>query len=174
MLYLLDANTIIDAHRDYYPVERVPEFWAWLVDMAEAGRVKIPWEIWGEIFQTKSLDPEREVRFQWQRKNRKVLVLDESVQKDLVANVTDTGYADDLTDSEVAEIGRDPFLVAYALADLGNRCVVTMERSKPKAKRANRRLPDVCRDFRVPHCRTFDLIRRLDFRTGGGSARPMI
>lgn len=32
MLYLLDANVIIDANRDYYPLERVPEFWAWLVD----------------------------------------------------------------------------------------------------------------------------------------------
>lgn len=29
-LYLLDANILIDANRDYYPVEAVPEYWAWL------------------------------------------------------------------------------------------------------------------------------------------------
>ena len=27
MLYLLDANVLISAHRDYYPVKRVPEYW---------------------------------------------------------------------------------------------------------------------------------------------------
>ena len=27
LLYLLDANVLIDAHRDYYPLGRVPEFW---------------------------------------------------------------------------------------------------------------------------------------------------
>ncbi|MCY4508918.1 MAG: DUF4411 family protein [Acidobacteria bacterium] len=32
MLYLLDANVLIDAHRDYYPLGRVPEFWDWLID----------------------------------------------------------------------------------------------------------------------------------------------
>ena len=31
MLYLLDANVLIDANRDYYQIERVPEFWEWLI-----------------------------------------------------------------------------------------------------------------------------------------------
>ena len=30
VLYLLDANVLIDANRDYYPIHRVPEFWDWL------------------------------------------------------------------------------------------------------------------------------------------------
>ena len=33
VLYLLDANVLIDANRDYYPVARVPEFWDWLLEM---------------------------------------------------------------------------------------------------------------------------------------------
>ena len=37
MLYLLDSNVLIDANRDYYPIERVPEFWDWLVAMGELG-----------------------------------------------------------------------------------------------------------------------------------------
>ena len=49
MLCLLDANVLIDANRDYYPIERVPEFWDWLVEMGELGRVKIPLEIYEEI-----------------------------------------------------------------------------------------------------------------------------
>ena len=49
MLCLLDANVLITAHRDYYPVTRVPEFWDWLQHHAEAGRVKIPLEILDEV-----------------------------------------------------------------------------------------------------------------------------
>ena len=41
MLYLLDANVLIDANRDYYPLERVPEFWDWLLDRAARQHVKI-------------------------------------------------------------------------------------------------------------------------------------
>ena len=41
-LYLLDANVLIDAQRDYYPFEMVPEFWDWLVHMARQGTIKVP------------------------------------------------------------------------------------------------------------------------------------
>jgi len=37
MLYLLDANVLIDANRDYYPIARIPEFWEWLVYHGEEG-----------------------------------------------------------------------------------------------------------------------------------------
>ena len=37
VLYLLDANVLIDANRDYYPIERVPEFWEWLAEMGRLG-----------------------------------------------------------------------------------------------------------------------------------------
>jgi len=37
MLYLLDANTLIDAKRDYYPIDRVPEFWSWLIFQGQQG-----------------------------------------------------------------------------------------------------------------------------------------
>lgn len=49
MIYLLDANVLIDANRDYYPIDRVPEFWAWLVHQGEADSVKIPLEIYEEV-----------------------------------------------------------------------------------------------------------------------------
>lgn len=48
-MYLLDANVLIDAHRDYYPLDRVPPFWAWLVAHGEAGMIKIPDAIYREL-----------------------------------------------------------------------------------------------------------------------------
>ncbi len=92
-------------------------------------------------------------------------MLGESVSEYRVALVTEQGYANDLSDIEVEKIGRDPFLVAYALIDPGDRVVVTSEHSRPSRMRANRHLPDVCRDFDIRTRNTFEFIRELNFRT---------
>ena len=126
MLYLLDANVLIDANRDYYPLGRVPEFWDWLVARAREGRVKIPLEILEEI----RAGREDELTG-WLNENRDALLLDETVDEALVARVTDQGYAPDLTEEEVERVGRDPFLIAYALGS-PERKVVTTEASKPR------------------------------------------
>lgn len=49
MIYLLDASVLITANRQYYAIDRVPEFWGWLVYMGEMGNVKIPKEIYEEF-----------------------------------------------------------------------------------------------------------------------------
>ena len=49
MIYLLDANTLIDANRDYYPLKAVPQFWTWLLHHGKSNSVKIPIEIYEEI-----------------------------------------------------------------------------------------------------------------------------
>ena len=49
MLYLLDANVLITAHNTYYPIERVPEFWEWLIYHGENGAIKLPFETLEEV-----------------------------------------------------------------------------------------------------------------------------
>ena len=160
MLYLLDANVLIDANRDYYPLGRVPEFWDWLVDRATKQRVKIPLEMYEEILAGKD-----DALTRWLKDNRNALVLDETVNEFLVAEVTESGYAPDLSDEEVERVGRDPFLIAYALGNPAQRTVVTTEASKPKKQRANRHIPDVCDALQVLHCNTYQFIEALDFTT---------
>ena len=163
MLYLLDANVLIDANRDYYPIERVPEFWEWLAAMGEKGLVKVPQEIFEEVVHPPPARQDPLV--DWLRNHQDVLLLNEAVRVDLVARIAEEGYAYDLDDVEVEKIGRDPFLIAHALADAHNRCVVSNESSRPSQQRANRRIPDVCRDFNVSCRHTFTFIQELDFRT---------
>lgn len=160
MLYLLDANVLIDANRDYYPIGRVPEFWSWLAYVGEQGRTKIPQEIYEELVQGK--DPLSD----WLKDCKQDMLLGEAVRPDMVETAIRQGYADDLTDEEIAKMGRDPFLVAHALAVPGRRCVVTTEASRPRRVRANRHIPDVCRDLGIFSCNTFEFLRRLDFSTG--------
>ncbi|MGS0741797.1 DUF4411 family protein [Glaciimonas sp. GG7] len=166
MLYLLDASVLITANNSYYPVDQIPEYWEWLLHMGQSGRIKIPLEIFEEI-KDGPKDAEKDLLFSWiqQDESKKALILDEQVDIANVQTVVITGYGADLTDDEVEQIGRDPFLVAYAMTYKEDRCVVTVEVSKPSKKRQNRHLPDVCKDVGVRWCDPFVLNRDLGFRT---------
>ncbi|CEJ86866.1 conserved hypothetical protein [Hyphomicrobium sp. GJ21] len=163
MLYLIDANSIIDAKDLYYVIDRVPEFWEWLVHHGQAGRLKIPAENFEEI----SPGPDKKDPFYIWRKDAATaesLVLSEDADTTLVQHVLDRGYAKNLTDDELIIIGKDPFLIAYALSGK-ERVVVTSEKSKPKAQRKNRKIPDVCNDLGVRWITPFQLNIELDFKT---------
>ena len=133
MLYLLDANVLIQAHEDYYPLDRIPQFWDWLITEAIAGYVK------------------------------NALVLDEEVDRTLFNQTLDTAYAPDLTDHELEQVGRDPFLVAYGLMG-PNRAIVTKEISKPSRVRGRRKLPDACDIMHVPWMTDFQFYSERNFR----------
>ncbi len=165
MLYLLDANVLITAHHLYYPVDAVPEFWDWLAHQGEAGNIKMPIETFEEV-KDGSNDADKDLLYAWVQDDasKAAILFDGDVEPRLVQQVT-AQYAPDLTDDELEAIGRDPFLIAHALADPGNRCVVTTEVSKPTWKRQNRKIPDVCRDAGVQCCDTFTMLRALQFST---------
>ncbi|MEP6832228.1 MAG: DUF4411 family protein [Gemmatimonas sp.] len=161
MLFLLDTNVLIDAARDYYPLEMVPEFWDWLVYQGTIGNIKMPLEIYEE-----GCDGNDQLAA-WLRSSvvKAALVLAEEVRPDTVSYVVINGYAPDLTDADIITMGRDPFLIAYGLADVIGRCIVTTESSRPTRRRANRHVPDVCSGFGLACCNTFEMTRRLGFRT---------
>ncbi|MGE0232872.1 MAG: DUF4411 family protein [Flavobacteriaceae bacterium] len=159
MLFLLDANVLIRAHGDYYPIDRVPQFWVWLAERGNAKQVKVPFEIYDEI--ANGNDPLKDWIVQTQI--RDALILEEEVDRDVFNLVMDTAYAPDLTDTELVEAGRDPFLVAYARMD-SNRCVVTKEVSKPSKQRGRRRIPDACNLLGIPWMTDFNFYGALDFR----------
>ncbi|NKB49849.1 MAG: DUF4411 family protein [Alphaproteobacteria bacterium] len=161
VLYLLDANVLIDANRDYYSIDRVPEFWGWLHHHGEQGNVAVPLDVYEEIREG------NDALATWSRSEefRENLLFAEEVDPELVARVVDEGYAADLTEDQVEELGRDPFLIAYGLVDPVDRCIVTTERSRPHRQRHNRHVPDVCNSFGINSLNTFEFTRELDFRT---------
>jgi Domain of unknown function (DUF4411) len=110
-------------------------------------------------------DAQQDLLFGWIQANKIALLLDEEADPDLVQQVVEQGYAMDLTDDEVEQIGRDPFLIAYALASPADRCVVTTEVSAPAKQRQNRRIPDVCASLGVTCCNTFAMLKTLHFTT---------
>ncbi|HZR89969.1 MAG TPA: DUF4411 family protein [Bradyrhizobium sp.] len=162
-LHLVDANVLITAHNQYYPIDGVPQFWEWLLHQAENGIIKVPFEIYEEITQGGKED----LLYKWAADAdvKKKLMLDEQVNPAHVASCTKAGYAPDLTDDELLVIGRDPFLIAYAMAAPGERCVISNEVSAPSKKRQNRKIPDVCLTMGVQCFNVFTMTRALGFKT---------
>lgn len=167
MLYLLDANTLIDAKRDYYPISRIPEFWDWIIYQGKQGNLKIPIEVYEEFSDTKDKNGEKDSLATWadQIEVKESLLLKEEAEQDLVARITYGGYLSNPTDDELQKIGRDPFLLSYALKDIENRSIVTTESSKPSRQGANRHIPDVCDDFSIRCINNFRMIREMNFST---------
>lgn len=161
MIHFLDANTLIDASRDYYSFDVVPEFWEWLAHLGKKGDVKIPLEIYEEL----KVGNDNLAKWVKSKEVQDALLLKTDADPALVAQVINTGYASNLTDIEIEKIGRDPFLISYALSDPENHAIVTTERSRPAAQRANRRIPDICTDFSIENMHTFKFIRNMNFST---------
>jgi hypothetical protein len=163
VLYLLDANVLITANSLYYPLDQVPEFWSWIQHQSEAGQIKIPLEIMEEIQAgSKNKDP----LLDWinDKQRQAALLLNETIDPELVRRVVSDGYAKNLTDEEVEKLGRDPFLLAYGLAH-HDRCIVTTEVPKPTATKHNRKIPDVCKTLSLECCGPFQLNKALGFKT---------
>lgn len=158
MLYLLDANTLIEAEASYYGFDQVPQFWDWLLSECAADRIKMPLEIWNEVKGSNS------ALGTWinDQATKDVLILDEKPNKKLLNDVTNQAYAPDLSDTELEQVGKDPFLVAYALAGQ-QRAVVTKEVSKTTQTRGKRKLPDACNIMNVPWMTDFSLYKTLHF-----------
>jgi hypothetical protein len=160
VLYLLDADVLIRADRLFYPPDRFPVFWSWLVHMGVSGKVKIPREQYEEVIRGSG----NLVNWLKSEEVKEALLLGEEAHPALVAVVTLNGYGQ-LDETEVEKVGYDPFLISYGYADPSRRTIVTLEVSAPRRLRANRKIPDVCADVGVACCDLFQLINVLDFTT---------
>ena len=158
MLYLLDANVLIQAHEEYYPLDRIPQFWVWLVEEAVAGHAKMPFEIHNEIADADG--PLKDWITTTEVKN--TLILPEEVDQGLFNQVLDNAYAPNLKDDELEEAGQDPFLIAYGLMG-PERVVVTKEISKPTKKRGRRKVPDACNIMGIPCVTDFEFYKKRNF-----------
>ena len=160
VLYLIDANVLIEANQKYYPIDRVPQYWVWLIAKGNEHQIKIPLEIWQEIADSSKGTPLRD----WVNETavKDALILKEEVDRDIFNDVINKGYASDLTEEELDQTGCDPFLIAYAMMG-DDRTVVTKEVSRKTKERGNRKIPDVCSDLNLKCIDDFKLNNTLNF-----------
>jgi Domain of unknown function (DUF4411) len=158
-LYLPDANVLIRANADYYPSNASSRSGTGCSRRQSLATLRCP-------AKSTTRSPVHPTYWaQWLRHPdvRQAIVLAETTYHGHLQRVISRAYAPDLKDDEVETIGRDPFLVAAAMAG-PDRVVVTREVSSPRKQRANRKVPDVCATMGVSCITDFELWRALDFR----------
>lgn len=167
VLFLLDTNVLIEAKNLYYPIDRVPQFWVWILRLAADNHIKIPTKVIGEILRGSKEDD----LSKWVKTNRLILELDEEVDALKWSETLTKGYgyrSVEAAQQDLVEQRADPFLIAHALFDISERRVVTLEQVTTTPTNLpnpiNRMIPIVCDLLDVKHLDTFRLIRELDFR----------
>ena len=162
MLYCLDTNVYIEAHRRYYAFDIAPGFWDAFADWAAQGIICSPLPVYDEISHSKDKLAE------WAKNNQASLVVTPGE-----ATVAAYGEIADLVERcyepqhvQVCLNGADPWVVAYAKAY--NLVVVTME--SLKNEQINKKtgliageikIPNLCQRVGVKFINTFDLLRVL-------------
>lgn len=165
-MYLLDANTIMEAHDTFYPVDRIPQFWDWLQSQGEAGLVKMPYEIYDEF------NGKYGLHVDWINSHevKAALLLEEEADPALVQIAINNGYQGQdpaFDDIQHTKYGKDPFLVAYALVNPDERIVVTREVSRRTKRLGSTKLPDACDDCGIMWINDFALYTQLNFNLSG-------
>ena len=164
MLYLMDANALITAKNQYYPILRFPNYWDWLVHAGTTDKLKVPLEIYREFSASVKADGKKDELAAWasQKQTRQSLIYAGPSDK-YISEVLVKGYGHDLSEDDLLEIGKDPYLISSALNDPQNSTVVTCETSASKRTGRNRRIPDACKDLGVRCIDPHKMICELDF-----------
>jgi hypothetical protein len=167
VLFLLDTDVLIAAKNLYYPLDRIPQFWRWILHHAACDHIKIPTKVIEEVVRGSTEDE----LSKWVRSNRVTLELDEEVDARDWSETLTAGYgytSAETAQQDLVDQRADPFLIAHALSDTSGRRIVTLEKVTTAPinlpNPVNRKIPTVCDLLNIAHLDTFALIRELDFR----------
>lgn len=156
--YLLDANVFIQAHQTYYGFDLCPGFWQALSRRNEVKRVFSIDKIKAELLALS--DPLSD----WVKNTAPATLFKATADKavtdafrDMVNWVQNESQFTPEAKAEFASVA-DGWLVAYAKAN--GLIVVTHEEYAPDARKKVP-IPNVCIEFDVEYCNTFEMLRAL-------------
>jgi len=159
-VYVVDTNFFIQAHRVTYPLDVVPSFWNKVKELADSGKIISIDKVKKEIFKN---DDELK---KWCENNLATVFWKDSNQNHLeYAQIASWGASQtahytqnaiqEFLDAEEA----DAFLMAFTLADLLHKKVVTYE--IPSNKKNKIKIPDVCAAFGILYLNPISMFREL-------------
>ena len=167
--YILDANVFIEAHHRYYGFDICPGFWLALLRQHQANRIFSIDKVKQELVKVRGKDEDQDEN----EEDKLSKWVKEKAPKTLFKGTADKGVVDafrnmvnwvqneqQFTAEAKAAFSRsaDGWLVAYATAN--GLVVVTHEVYAPDSK-TEVKLPNVCLEFEVDYCDTFDMLRDL-------------
>lgn len=162
--YIVDSNFFIQAHRMYYPFDVVPSFWDRVGDLAAAGRLVSIDKVRKEIYKNEDdLTNWCETNLAKGFFQNSQTVIQHYIHVVQWADSMGGHYTTSALDEFLNADEADAWLVAYALADVDHRVIVTHEISQPGRKNKIK-IPDACAPFGVRYVNTIDLFRQLRVR----------
>lgn len=156
--YVLDANVFIEAYRKYYAFDICPGFWLGLARQHEDKRVFSIDRVKGEL--TAGGDRLSD----WARAQAPETFFKQTLDKavrDAFAAAMKWVQAEQQFDQDAKAqfaSAADGWVIAYAKAN--GLVVVTHEEYAPDARRKVP-MPNVCIEFGVDYCNTFEMLREL-------------
>jgi hypothetical protein len=155
-MYLLDANTYIQAKNFHYDMDFCPAYWDWLDKQFAAGALGSIKSVYDEIANKgDNLSvwvSTREYQFD--------AVSDQATQELMRLVAVYVTSLPNMNPANVAQFlsGADPWLIARAIAT--GKTVVTYEALAP-ANSKKVKIPNVCQHFGVPCIDTYQLLKLL-------------
>lgn len=141
MIYILDSCFFIDTNRDHLPIVKYPQFWTWLLNLAEQKKVSIPVQVHEELIH---FNDDLAI---WMDKNKNTFVNGNNGLSSIV-RVMSEGYGS-LEGSLLEQLRADPWIIASAAAMSG--CVVTSEKGGKHTAPRRKKIISVCDNLGVPH-----------------------
>ena len=167
--YVLDANVLIQAHQTYYGFDICPGFWLALSRQHEAKRVFSIDKIRTELLALS--DPLTD----WVRNDAPDTFFKGTADKavtdafrDMVNWVQNESQFNTEAKEEFSSVA-DGWVIAYAKAN--GLIVVTHEEYAPAAAKKVP-IPNVCLEFNVEYCNTFEMLRDLKVQLLVKKRRP--
>lgn len=157
--FLVDANVLIEAANNYYPLDRVPGFWEWMEEAIDGGDVRSITLVYGEI----DYPPEL---VDWVKDLAKgPMFIDVSAPEIQTSfkQIVEWVIEQDFGPEHVVRFldKADPWIIATALSS--ERTVVTQEALVgPGSKKI--KIPNVCDAYNVGWCNTFEMLERMGAR----------
>lgn len=159
--FILDSNFFIEAHRVSYPIDVAYGFWNKVKQLAENGMIISIDKVKNEIYDR------NDVLEEWCRNN-----LPEEFFKDTSEVMAEYGvvsgwaisksnhYLPNAINEFLNADEADAFLVAYTLANINKRIIVTQEISQP-SRRNRVKIPEACIDLNIQFVNTINMFRNL-------------
>ena len=155
--FLADANVLIAAHRSYYAFDLCPGFWASVQEGFAAGR----------IFSTRRVQVEvqrgGDALAEWVTDDLPdgfFLDDSEAVIAAEYAPMMECVSSRDFLPAAKAKFATDADGWLIAASNQGGFCLVTHE-ARQDGARARVPMPNVCEEFGVSYCNTFEMLREL-------------
>jgi hypothetical protein len=159
-VFLLDSSVLIAAHRSYYAFDICPGFWKSVKAGYQAGRIFSTQRVRAEIVG----NDDALARWVRDELHPGFFISDStsavsSSYGPMMAWVVAKGFLP----AAQAKFASDADGWLVATAKHNGYCLVTHETPKPEAK-AIVPIPNVCEEFGVPYCNSFDMLRELGCR----------